>query len=774
MSSHTPYADHTFKNITDEFESQVSQLGVGELVQSPAFTLFEGVSALEIGNPKMDSGMNQISLASCIEKLPSIETASGALWVIDQIFCREMAWHQGASLIQNVLSCVKVEQFLSQTNGSDALALLNSKNPQCWDDVVEAYIAATVKSISIMINLMIEGSVIEEEDIVLSKYDLSLLDTIHEKAVVELLNKSISWIKTQKDQNQQLINRLEFRLALFCILGHYTQNYQPVADKNQRPIAEDVAEALGVINASVIDAEENMFPQYDGTLFSTTIQGRISNNAPARLLVTVSTTEAFRLMKFLLEDLQYIVNVEKINNSAGLLGFLVKFAGKNEQALPFARGFLRYLTADISSLMILGESCTAWVKRDLIENTCSTPFGQYFLQETHDNPEVTTAINNFIYQAGLCYMDLICSTTNNRPRQHRLLGHAIVSWDSLQVAAETLEADLENYFPMDTIEVPDNETTSKKTSKSSKTEPAKVPAVPLSSWVYLRKLQIMIWVALLGFELDIYKPWEFSFVYWYTNYLTTIRQGHLSRAQLYLVQNLDRARQLEIDQFNNSRKSKQNKNKKKNNSKGSAIKSTATLPTTGISPSIDPVQTIPAMEMSLQLIHVLVMEADSLSQLSEANMYLTAAFDKAGLFRHPTTIGGDESTVRELQYNLRLKPFSSVGVPELPSHAEYLQSSGFSKLSPVELLLNASHMARSAKEKIEVIAKMVAGFGQVDDEVEALKRSSVGIAVSAGMLTRAYSVIDTDDRATTKELEGKMVITKGKYHKFFPVVDYKA
>lgn len=37
---------------------------------------------------------------------------------------------------------------------------------------------------------------------------------------------------------------------------------------------------------------------------------------------------------------------------------------------------------------------------------------------------------------------------------------------------------------------------------------------PLSSWAYDLKLQQMLWIVQLGFELELYLPEELAFMYW--------------------------------------------------------------------------------------------------------------------------------------------------------------------------------------------------------------------------------------------------------------------
>lgn len=106
------------------------------------------------------------------------------------------------------------------------------------------------------------------------------------------------------------------------------------------------------------------------------------------------------------------------------------------------------------------------------------------------------------------YHNLSC-VTNNRCRQRQLMSRGIVIWDTLQVSSESLELELwQEYGIGDKIEGLDSAEDN--------------PSLPLSSFVYVTKLNVMLEVALRGLETNIYKPFEMSWMYWYISYLTQV------------------------------------------------------------------------------------------------------------------------------------------------------------------------------------------------------------------------------------------------------------
>jgi hypothetical protein len=69
---------------------KIAELEVGQLVHLESFTLFDAMSAIEIMDPKMDTGM----ILEGDKKIPfnPLKSLSGeqVLWVIDRLLCCEV------------------------------------------------------------------------------------------------------------------------------------------------------------------------------------------------------------------------------------------------------------------------------------------------------------------------------------------------------------------------------------------------------------------------------------------------------------------------------------------------------------------------------------------------------------------------------------------------------------------------------------------------------------------------------------------------------------
>jgi N-alpha-acetyltransferase 35, NatC auxiliary subunit len=133
----------------------------------------------------------------------------------------------------------------------------------------------------------------------------------------------------------------------------------------------------------------------------------------------------------------------------------------------------------------------------------------------------------FRQRAAEPYLDIFRIFCQNRCRVRRTLCHSIQEWDILQADVE--EIDLLLQVNMD--------------EKPLQTERGDMGyAMPLSSWAYLYKLRQMEWIVQLGFELSVYQPDELAGMYWYLNYLAKTRAQHGDRIKAFTMRALETAR----------------------------------------------------------------------------------------------------------------------------------------------------------------------------------------------------------------------------------------
>eukprot|EP00879_Flechtneria_rotunda_P027761 GHRR01029752.1.p1 GENE.GHRR01029752.1~~GHRR01029752.1.p1 ORF type:complete len:153 (+),score=34.41 GHRR01029752.1:416-874(+) len=93
-------------------ERASNELEVGQLIHTSVFSLFEAMSAVEIGNPRMDAGARPKGDATPLEQRQLQLNLSPAqlLGVMDHLLCLEATWHNGGSLARTVYSSLYMMQ----------------------------------------------------------------------------------------------------------------------------------------------------------------------------------------------------------------------------------------------------------------------------------------------------------------------------------------------------------------------------------------------------------------------------------------------------------------------------------------------------------------------------------------------------------------------------------------------------------------------------------------------------------------------------------------
>ena len=88
-----------------------SHLQHGQMLHSEHFSLFEAMSAVEIGDPRMDAGLDTASAPppeDLIEQglAPLDLSGSQLIATLDRLAAMQASWHSGNSIAQTVFTCL--------------------------------------------------------------------------------------------------------------------------------------------------------------------------------------------------------------------------------------------------------------------------------------------------------------------------------------------------------------------------------------------------------------------------------------------------------------------------------------------------------------------------------------------------------------------------------------------------------------------------------------------------------------------------------------------
>ncbi|KAK7977699.1 hypothetical protein PG996_003751 [Apiospora saccharicola] len=641
-------------DITDTFAAAVKTLPPGQIVKDGHFTLFESVSALEIMDPKMDSG--------CLEEGESLDeeydTARDllpeeVLGIIDQLLCLEMAWHLGYPLSQTILTSVYVEALLRDPNAPlSSMTFLRDSASQTKQPkflfVLRAYCAGMLRGCHCVNEVVKDELYYEEEDFVTNTYDRNFLSHIEMTEVIALLQATRAELRelsndVPKDLALALDLRLELRIAFLRAMELF-------------PLRKSNPDSLKMPWIQMKELMKHFKKQHElakpvPEAFSTKMQRRLASTMPPRPIVHLSFDDTYTHFEQMFQDGKDAMDVLKYVDPQSLLHFVSTFQARDPQPLVFIRTMTQGLL--FKDMIVLGHHSIRRILDDDLAIVVLPSARQ--LDHSNDTIEVPTdprhqlavQTETFRQRAAECYLDLFRIFCQNRCRVRRTLCHSIQQWDHLQADVEEIDGLLQVCLD----------------EKSLTTAMGNIGhSLPLSSWAYLYKLRQMEWIVQLGFELDVYQPDELAGMYWYLNYLAKTRAQHGDRIKTFVLRDFTAAQE----------SSSWSQTKERN------------------------------FTRSIAYIRVTMLDAACTWEFADGLCCLYTVLQRLNLVKTPSRPYSND----EHRYEIRMKPFVNIGLPQLPSFDDFTKATAQPETSITELLKYAENAVGGAKKGYEALSRM--------------------------------------------------------------------
>ncbi|KAH8843829.1 hypothetical protein MCOR27_010489 [Pyricularia oryzae] len=669
-------------DITERFTNAAKALKPGGLVKDGYFTLFESVGALEIMDPKMDSGC----LADGESLDPDYDVTrpllpTEVIGIIDQLLCHEMSWHSGYPLSQTILTSVHITRMMDPTpqtideahfirrcdfNSSETSNGNDSELDAAMHTVLRAYCLGLLKTCWYVNEQIKSEHYYEEEDFVTNTYNQSLLDNISREEIRDNIQDARSLVRRlQNFLTMDIIEALDYRLELrYAILRAIElTGLRSNPDSIKMPWVELKA-VLEQVNSS------HYLGQPVPDAFSPKLQRRLASTMPPRPIVELEFLQAYDMWTAFVADGLEIIQVLNYHDSQTLLNFVFWFQAKKPQPIVFIRTLLEsYIFKD---QIILGTRSIRQLMDDdfsLVVMPCSL-----LLDPQNDSIEIphdpryaiSYQMEVFRQRAAQHYLEIFQSLCQNRCRARRNMCHLINELDLVQIDAEEVDQ---------LLRIAAEEHPLKQQTRLDPTDPNSTSnALPLSSWVYLYKLRLMEWIVQLGFELSLYAPDEMGGMYWYLTYLAQKRIHHLERIKKFTLLSMHELRL-----------------RHKSSKKGTEDLS-----------DLPPEQEA-LLTRSLSYLRNAMIDAAVTMELATALHCLYTALYRLELIRPapPNSFSNDE-----LRYEVRMKPFTGIGLPELPSYELYSRQSTLRHLATTTKVLDMADKAvASARKAYEHVVK---------------------------------------------------------------------
>lgn len=513
--SSIPSGDSTvWADISPLLDAACKELGDGEMIHGENFNLFAAMSALEIMDPKMDSGIvsKYCSLDEAIEDgaapVPlshdkTIDIQS-IIDIMDHLLACEATWHSGHSLAQTVFSCI----YLLRPDRTSSHAILHS-----YCRVIRATCKAVVSVVS-------DARTHEEEDLFSMTYGLpldgdgdekclSILNAVEEticrqlrackapsskKRVLEDIEPLQHNLDLEEGFCKALLCRLRFRKHFFHTLACMRRPQGRGFEMARKHIASCILELESILKSAEFlrfgvcgtceDGIEDKTTASGHTPigFDASLNSRSAAPTPPRAIKILSWKRAVEYFVKLLHDLDVICSYSLDPSLEGVLCFVVQFQKSKPDLV--ARAHLQVLLVQDGKLY----------GRDPVFAVITKASALPEFMKNHDIQK-----SECFMQLGQLVINMLKILCTNAAWQRRKLGKILQDWRVIYVQ---LELALRN----EVGEVSSNMEDEKMSVKILR---------HVLNWVEEQTYWIASRFLMLGFELDLYSPSEYCMVYWY-------------------------------------------------------------------------------------------------------------------------------------------------------------------------------------------------------------------------------------------------------------------
>ncbi|KAK9697967.1 hypothetical protein RND81_08G073700 [Saponaria officinalis] len=510
-----PTGDGTvWADATPLLNAACNELCEGELINGENFSLFAAMSALEIMDPKMDSGIVNGRYHSVDEAIESgaapvpisLDKTTDVLHMIDimdHLLACEATWHKGHSLAQTVYSCI----YLLRLDRTSSHAMLHSY-------------CRTIRAIcNVVISVVTEARTHEEEDLLIMAPGLPLSGEKDERflsnlnSVEETLCRQLRACKVpaarkmavEVQEPLQTTPDLEegFCRALLCRL-QFRKHFYHLLTCMRRPQGRGFELARKHISSCLLELENvqksSHFLKSVGFLmgkdaiqsettasgrqpigFDTNLNLRTSAPAPPRAMKTLSWELSLEYFKKLLQDLDIICSFSLDPSLENVLHFIVEFQKRQPDLV--ARAFLQ---------VVLIQDGKLYGRDPIFHTICKASALPTGLKD-HNIQK-----NDAVVQLGQFLINLLRILCTNVAWQRRKLGRVLQDWRVIYVQLEL--AFKEEFGELSSVS---DENSSIKLARH------------ILIWVEEQTYWIALRFLLLGFDLDLYSSNEYCMVYWY-------------------------------------------------------------------------------------------------------------------------------------------------------------------------------------------------------------------------------------------------------------------
>ncbi|CCK68814.1 Mak10p KNAG_0B03730 [Huiozyma naganishii CBS 8797] len=614
-------------NVTENLRELCKRLNAQSIIKVHSSDLFQGTHALEVNNPKLDSHLivlseEELSLScDCAHGANDVERLQYVTSIADRLLRSVITWlNEYQSLPATLLSCRYVEEFLIRNSQRDKALFKFNTDCIYYDQILTNIIAAICYFAAFVKSLLLRAVIFEEEDLNFNSMGLQSFDIMPpQKLILSELQKSLDLISD--DSSPMAVHLGHILKAVRCLV--HIEDVLTVYSTSTAYL-DELIELARSLQSHTLKLEP------PAGSFSMGIQKRRSNQFPPKNIVEPDNN--YLGFIHMANSIKTVLRVSEADTAVETFQFAYFFNKLKQQHVLARAIFPLFLVRDNQN--ILGRySIEDFLFSHLMEYSL---MGTQVSEKMQSSPEVFQVLTPALKECANALFDWYQNASQNTARYRQGYNRQLIVWDSVQAQLETAELNFISAEIHDEV--------------ISGSDTVATPLMPYASWVFTLKVMVMIEFTLKGFDLDVYKPYEGYDMFWYVSYLAFHLDSCLIKIHCFIMNRIDR-----IHAMNKKMK------KMKAGPKKSKLK--------------EDYQELMSTEMgqlqtNKQYLNYLIAHTKIHRSLSMFQTLQFALLKSHGVIDNKPPMLNQFANA-ELIHSLRFKPFSSIGVPELPSYAEF-------------------------------------------------------------------------------------------------------
>ena len=495
----------------------------------PSFSLYDAMSAIEISDPKMDAIVqwaqypgypHSVSEAATKGQLKlSNHTPSELIGIIDEMLACVATWLKGHTLAQTVFT---------------SLYLLDTTLVE--NTILHSVSITLIRIVEIVRDIIARAGVYAEDDQQIVCVGFNMLRSLKDEDVLAFLKTTKDHLmairknlspKDQPEENFSVLNwtrplitavlhRVKYLRSFFMVVSSFNKRTRESIQLSRQEISECESSLSGIL--STLSLGQELDPANPLLLGFHPLINQHLLPPSYRPYGILSRENSVKLFQNILKELHTVYTIGSLNTLGDLFRAIRRLSTYEHSPNVLVRSLIAKLCFQNERSKLFGSKTMEVMIRDDIRYLFNPPTANP-RSPLSSSPAAQELVDKFLAHVQLPFVDLLTVYCQHRARQRIIIGKYMDTVGDVQLESEALDTQLNELI--------------------AKLDPQRQVQGGgggcYSTWLVYYITQLFIDFLLLGFEYQLYSPYEIHYVFWYLEYMYGWEQMSLKTAGKFFI-----------------------------------------------------------------------------------------------------------------------------------------------------------------------------------------------------------------------------------------------